>query len=230
MPAVPSPSRSRSQDVAVLLSGGLDSSVALHWAASTHHVVLALSFDYGSKHASHELACATQQAQALGIEHHIIDIKHLSQFLKSSLLEGGDNIPDGSYEQGNMSQTVVPFRNGIFLAIAAGIAESHGAQGIVIAAHSGDHDIYPDCREEFMTAMAQAIQQGTYAQLGILRPFIHLSKGEIVKLGHQLHVDFAHTYSCYKGGQIHCGTCATCIERKEAFIQAGILDPTIYAH
>ncbi len=218
------------QDVAVLLSGGLDSSVALYWAHKHHRVKLALSFDYASNHAKRELECAAYQANALGIEHRIIDISSISAHLKSALLSGADTIPDGQYDVEGMKQTVVPFRNGIFLAIAAGIAESHDASGLVIAAHSGDHSIYPDCREEFMSAMSSAIQHGTYAQLHILRPFIDVDKIGIARLGHELGVDFAHTYSCYKGGENHCGTCSTCLERKEAFRQAGIPDPTVYLH
>ncbi len=128
-----------------------------------------------------------------------------------------------------MKQTVVPFRNGIFLSIAAGVAESCGAQQLVIAAHSGDHSIYPDCREEFMAAMTEAVRLGTYAGLGILRPFIRTSKGGIAAMGHELGVDFSRTYSCYKGGPVHCGACSTCVERREAFREAGIPDPTVYA-
>lgn len=216
------------EKVTVLLSGGLDSSAALHWAAKNYNVPLALSFDYGSKHATHELECAAWQAQSLGIEHRVIDIRPISAHLKSALLENGGDIPDGHYEDDNMHQTVVPFRNGIFLAIAAGIAESHECGNLVIAAHSGDHSIYPDCREDFMAAMTTAISAGTYAGISIIRPFIHMGKDEIVRLGTDLGLDFSHTYSCYKGGSLHCGTCATCMERKEAFLSSGIIDPTPY--
>ena len=139
-------------ETAVLLSGGLDSSVALHWAHRNHRVRVALSFDYASNHAERELKCAAWQAASLGIEHRVIDISSISSHLKSALLSGADDIPDGSYDEELMKQTVVPFRNGIFLSIAAGVAESCGAQQLVIAAHSGDHSIYPDCREEFMAA------------------------------------------------------------------------------
>ena len=213
---------------AVLLSGGLDSTTALHWAHRHHEVVCALSFNYGSNHAAQELACARWQAEALGIPYRPIDISVLAQHLSSALLSGADAIPTGEYDEENMKQTVVPFRNGIFLAIAAGIAESCGAEGLVIAAHSGDHALYPDCREDFMEAMGQAIQRGTYANLQILRPFIHSSKAEIAAAGAELGVDFAHTYSCYCGGAQHCGLCATCQERKAAFAAAGIPDPTEY--
>lgn len=217
-------------NVAVLLSGGLDSTTALHWAHANHQVVCALAFDYGSNHAARELACARWQAEHLGIPYHQIDITAISQHLSSALLSGADAIPTGDYAEENLKQTVVPFRNGIFLAIAAGIAESNGAEAIVIAAHNGDHALYPDCREDFMAAMADAIRLGTYAQLQILRPFIHNTKAEITATGAALGVDFAHTYSCYKGTPRHCGQCATCRERKESFLAARIPDPTTYAN
>ena len=128
-----------------------------------------------------------------------------------------------------MKQTVVPFRNGILLAIGAGYAESIGARALLIAAHAGDHAIYPDCREEFMRAQAEAIRLGTYAGIEILRPFIERDKAWIARRGHDLGVDFAKTWSCYKGATIHCGVCGTCVERREAFILAGLRDPTVYA-
>lgn len=214
--------------VAVLLSGGLDSTTALHWAHHHHEVVCALSFDYGSNHARHELACARWQAESLGIPYHEIDLRSISAHLQSALLSGADAIPTADYAEDNLKQTVVPFRNGIFLAIAAGIAESNGAEGIVIAAHGGDHALYPDCREDFMAAMASAISLGTYAELQILRPFIAADKAEITAAGAELGVDFAHTYSCYCGREKHCGQCATCRERREAFAAAGVEDPTQY--
>ncbi len=213
----------------VLLSGGVDSSTALHWANREHETLAALAFDYGSNHAVRELACARAQAAALGIPLRIIDLRVLAPHLSSSLLSGADAIPTGDYAEANMRSTVVPFRNGIFLAIAAGIAESSGANSLVIAAHSGDHAIYPDCREPFMAAMAEAIRLGSYAQLQILRPFIDMDKAQIVSLGARLGVDFSRTYSCYCGGEEHCGVCATCRERRAAFIAAGVPDPTVYA-
>jgi 7-cyano-7-deazaguanine synthase len=129
-----------------------------------------------------------------------------------------------------MKQTVVPFRNGIMLAIATGLAESRNAHGLVIAAHSGDHAIYPDCRESFMLAMADAMKHGTYPGIQLLRPFIATDKAGIASLGHSLGLDFSRTWSCYKGGPTHCGTCGTCTERREAFALANLPDPTTYAH
>ncbi|MBE6418762.1 MAG: 7-cyano-7-deazaguanine synthase QueC [Akkermansiaceae bacterium] len=214
--------------VAVLLSGGLDSTTALYWAHNHHEVVCALSFDYGSNHAAKELACARWQAEKLGIPYHEIDLRSVSAHLQSALLNGAEAIPTADYAEENLKQTVVPFRNGIFLAIAAGIAESNGAQAIVIAAHGGDHALYPDCREDFMAAMASAISLGTYAELQILRPFINNTKAEITAMGAAMGVDYAHTYSCYCGGEQHCGQCATCRERKESFTAACIEDPTVY--
>ena len=214
--------------VAVLLSGGLDSTTALYWAHTHHEVVCALSFDYGSNHAAQELACARYQAEKLGIPYHEIDLRAVSAHLQSALLSGADAIPTADYAEDNLKQTVVPFRNGIFLAIAAGIAESNAAEGIVIAAHGGDHALYPDCREDFMQAMASAISRGTYAELQILRPFINNSKDEITAIGAALGVDFEHTYSCYCGREKHCGLCATCRERKDSFANSGVADPTLY--
>ncbi len=214
--------------VAVLLSGGLDSTTALHWAKHHHDVVAAFSFDYGSNHGAQELNCARRQAQALGVPYRELDLRPIFRNMASSLLSGAEAIPTGEYAEENMKSTVVPFRNGIFLAIAAGMAESMGADALVIAAHSGDHDIYPDCRADFMAAMGRAISLGTYAGLQVLSPFIDCDKAAIAAAGAELGVDFSLTYSCYKGGATHCGLCATCRERKDAFQRAGIPDPTTY--
>ncbi len=212
----------------VLLSGGVDSVTALHWACREHEPLAALSFRYGSNHEERELACAEYQARVLGIPHRVIDLSSIALHLSSALLSGAAAIPSGDYEEENMRATVVPFRNGIFLSIAAGVAESCGAQGVVIAAHAGDHALYPDCREPFMQAMEQAMEQGSYAKIQLLRPFIGMSKVQIVKLGAELGVDFSQTYSCYCGGEKHCGRCSTCRERRAAFAAADVEDPTAY--
>jgi 7-cyano-7-deazaguanine synthase len=212
----------------VLLSGGMDSVTALHLAAREHEVVGCVSFDYGSKHNPREIPMAAWQARQVGAKHDVISLAFVNQLFVSDLLQSGGDIPEGHYAADNMKRTVVPFRNGIMLSIACGLAESRGAEGLVIAAHSGDHAIYPDCREPFMRAMADAMRQGTYARIELLRPFMDCDKAEIVRRGAKLGIDFAHTWSCYKGGDIHCGKCGTCVERREAFLRAGVPDPTVY--
>lgn len=214
--------------VVVLVSGGMDSVTALHAAAREHEVVAGLSFDYGSKHNHRELPFAAWHCDQLGAKHEIVRLDFIDRLFQSDLLKSGGEIPEGHYEAENMKQTVVPFRNGILLAIGAGYAESVGAAGLVIAAHSGDHAIYPDCRESFMEPMARAVREGTYAGIEILRPFIDLRKEGIAAVGAGLGVDFARTWSCYKGGDRHCGKCGTCVERREAFALAGLEDPTDY--
>lgn len=224
------PTRTRpALSVVVLASGGMDSTTALYQATQTHHVVGALSFHYGSKHNAREIPYARYHCKKLGIPHQVIRLGFMDRLFQSALLASGGEIPDGRYEPQNMHQTVVPFRNGILLAIAAGYAESIGAKGLVIAAHSGDHALYPDCRENFMRAMEQAIRYGTYAQLTLLRPFIDCDKSQIVQQGMALGIDYSKTWSCYKGQKIHCGTCGTCLERKAAFRTLGQIDPTHYA-
>ncbi len=212
----------------VLLSGGMDSVTALYHAAAEHEVTDALSFDYGSKHNHREIPFARLHAEKLGVRHTVIPLGFIGEHFASDLLQSGGAIPDGHYEHESMKRTVVPFRNGIMLSIAAGFAESCGAEALVIAAHAGDHAIYPDCREPFMHAMAEAIRSGTYAGVQVLRPFIAMNKAQIAARGAALGVDFANTWSCYKGGAVHCGTCGTCVERREAFQLAGLVDPTDY--
>ncbi|MFQ3577514.1 MAG: 7-cyano-7-deazaguanine synthase QueC [Verrucomicrobiia bacterium] len=216
--------------VVVLLSGGIDSVTLLHHCASGHHVVAALGFHYGSKHNNRELPFAEWQATQLGVPFHQVPLDFVARHFSSHLLASGGSIPEGHYEEATMRQTVVPFRNGIMLAIAAGFAESVGAQAVAIAAHSGDHAIYPDCRETFLQAMTAAIAHGTYEGIEILRPFVHLTKSEIVSRGTALGVDFSRTWSCYVGGERHCGRCGTCVERREAFLLANQPDPTEYLH
>ncbi len=215
--------------VVVLLSGGMDSVSAFYQAMEENEVISALSFDYGAKHNLREIPFAAYHCRNFDVEHQTIRLDFIGDLFKSDLLKSGGQIPDGHYEEDAMKKTVVPFRNGIMLSIAAGFAESRAANGLVIAAHAGDHAIYPDCREEFMKSMANAIRLGTYAQVQLLRPFIAMTKADIVARGNALGVDFSQTWSCYKGGAQHCGTCGTCVERREAFMSAGLADPTLYA-
>jgi len=214
--------------VVVLVSGGMDSVTALYHADDEYDVVGALSFDYGSKHNHREIPFAADHCARLGVPHRVIKLSFINELFASSLLQSGGAIPDGHYEELSMKQTVVPFRNGIMLSISGGYAESVDANGLVIAAHAGDHAIYPDCRETFMKAMGDAIRLGTYTEVQLLRPFIRLTKAHIAARGHELGVDFSKTWSCYKGRDIHCGTCGTCVERREAFKVAGLGDPTVY--
>jgi 7-cyano-7-deazaguanine synthase len=206
----------------------MDSTVALYETRRRHEVLAGLSCDYGSKHNHREIPLAALHCKRLKISHQTIRLDFISELFASDLLRSGGDIPDGHYEEENMRQTVVPFRNGIMLAAAAGLAESVGAEAVVIGAHRGDHAIYPDCREDFMAAMGDAIAKGTYAGIRILRPFIAADKADIVRRGIVLGVDFSQTWSCYKGGERHCGACGTCVERREAFIVADVPDPTDY--
>ena len=152
----------------------------------------------------------------------------MSDYFKSSLLDGADAIPEGSYADENMKSTVVPFRNGIMLSIAAGIAESEGLKYVMIANHGGDHSIYPDCRPEFVSAMSEATKAGTYPGIEVLAPYTELTKTDIARKGRELGIDYSETWSCYKGGDLHCGKCGTCVERREALRDAGIEDTTEY--
>jgi 7-cyano-7-deazaguanine synthase len=211
------------KDIVILYSGGMDSSVALYQYAS--QIRLAVSFDYGSKHNKKEIEYAALNCKLLNIEHRVVDIDFNKMGFVSSLLQSGGDIPNGHYEDDTMRSTVVPFRNGIMLSIATGIAESMDCDKILICNHAGDHAIYPDCRENFIESMSQAISYGTYNQAKILAPFTNLSKREIASIGNEVRVPFENTYSCYNGQKVHCGTCGTCTERKEALMG---FDPTVY--
>ena len=189
------------KDSVIVVSGGMDSITLLY--EKKDEIALGISFDYGSNHNHNELPLAAMHCQRLGIAHVVIPLGFMHQYFKSSLLESGASIPDGSYDEDNMKSTVVPFRNGIMLAVAAGIAESNGLTKVLIANHGGDHTIYPDCRPEFIAAMDAAVESGTFANVHVVAPST-------------------------KGGDVHCGTCGTCVERKEALREAGIEDNTKY--
>lgn len=210
----------------IVLSGGMDSVTLLH--QYRERIALAVTFDYGSNHNAREIECAQYQCAQLEIEHLVIPLDFMGRYFKSSLLSGADAIPEGHYEDENMKSTVVPFRNGIMLSVACGLAESRDLRHVLIANHGGDHAIYPDCRGGFIDAMSSAMREGTYEHIDILAPYTDIDKTEIARIGHHLGIDYSHTYSCYKGGERHCGRCGTCVERKEAFRLAGIQDPTDY--
>lgn len=214
------------KDGIIVLSGGMDSVTMLHEFAS--EIKVAVSFDYGSKHNAKEIPFAALHCQQLGIQHIVIPLDFMTRYFKSSLLMGGEDIPEGNYDDENMKSTVVPFRNGIMLSVAAGLAESHGLKRLFIANHFGDHAIYPDCRAGFIKAMSEAVSEGTYEHIRIEAPYTGISKTDIAKRGAKLGINYAETWSCYKGGEKHCSKCGTCMERKEAFRAAGLTDPTIY--
>lgn len=210
----------------IIVSGGMDSITLLY--ARKEDIALAVTFDYGSNHNKREAELAKWHCEKLGIEHIIIPLEFMHQYFKSSLLQGADAVPEGHYADENMKSTVVPFRNGIMLAIACGLAESRGLGSVFIANHAGDHAIYPDCRATFIESMSEAMAYGTYEHIKVEAPFTSLTKSDIAHIGAELGVDYSKTYSCYKGGEKHCGKCGTCVERKEAFALAGIDDPTEY--
>lgn len=214
------------KDSVIVVSGGMDSITLLY--DKKEEIALAVTFDYGSKHNAREIEWAKVHCGRLGIRHIVIKLDFMQKYFTSSLLEGGDEIPEGHYADENMKSTVVPFRNGIMLSVAAGIAESNGLKKILIANHGGDHTIYPDCRPEFIGAMDRAIANGTYEDVRIDAPYTNITKGDIAKIGKRLGIDYSETWSCYKGGERHCGKCGTCIERKEAMALAGIDDRTEY--
>lgn len=214
------------KDSVIIVSGGLDSITLLYDKAET--IALAVSFDYGQNHGAKELPFAAHHCRKLGIPHITIPLSFMHRYFKSSLLDGAEAIPEGHYAEENMKSTVVPFRNGIMLAIATGIAESHGLKRVYIANHGGDHTIYPDCRPDFIQAMDGAATAGTFVNVRIEAPYTNITKADIVRRGTALGVDYSKTWSCYKGSNVHCGKCGTCVERKEAFLEAGVKDPTEY--
>lgn len=210
----------------IILSGGMDSVTLLY--DKKDEIAVAVTFDYGSNHNKREEEFAKYHCNELGIEHIIIPLTFIHDYFKSSLLEGASAIPDGHYEDETMKSTVVPFRNGIMLSVACGLAESRELEKVLIANHFGDHAIYPDCRKGFIDAMSEAMKCGTYKGITIDAPYTTITKTDTAKIGKSLGIDYSKTYSCYKGGEKHCGKCGTCVERKEALRDAGIEDPTEY--
>lgn len=193
-----------------------------------HRIALAVTFDYSSNHNAREIPFARLHCERLGIEHIVIPLDFMARYFHSALLQGNDAVPLGHYAEENMRSTVVPFRNGIMLSIAVGLAESRGLQHVMMANHSGDHTIYPDCRPQFVEAMSEAARTGTFPGITLICPFTHLTKGQIAARGRELGIDYAKTWSCYRGGEHHCGRCGTCVERREALAEAGIQDSTVY--
>ena len=210
----------------IIVSGGMDSITLLY--DHKDEIALGISFDYGSNHNAREIPFAKIHCERLGIKHITINLDFMHQYFKSSLLDGAEAIPEGHYADDNMKSTVVPFRNGIMLSIAIGIAESNNLDQVFIANHGGDHTIYPDCRPEFINAIDAAATAGTYNNVKVVAPYTKITKSDIARIGKKLGIDYTETWSCYKGCEVHCGKCGTCVERKEALAEAGIEDKTIY--
>lgn len=212
----------------VSLSGGLDSAVALAYAKSLGHELLAYGFCYGSKHNKYENEAAANVAEHYHVPFRLIDLSGVFKGFKSDLLLSGGAIPEGHYEAESMKATVVPCRNLIFASILAGLAESEGADSILLGVHAGDHHIYPDCRPDFVGLLDAAIGRATSEKVQIEAPLLHINKSVIVKMGHELGVPFHLTRTCYTDGPIACGRCGSCQERLEAFALNRLRDPLEY--
>lgn len=228
MTELPSP-----RHAVVIASGGLDSTTVAFWLADRGSRLTLLSFDYGQRHRK-ELDYARRIAGRLGAPHEVVDLSGLGRLLTgSALTDRAIEIPNGHYTAETMRSTVVPNRNAIMLSIAVGAAVAGGADAVAFGAHSGDHAVYPDCRRSFFDLFAETARAGNEGHLAegfeLLAPFIDLTKADIVETGRQVGVPFEDTWSCYRGGELHCGMCGTCVERIEAFSLAGVEDPTEYA-
>lgn len=219
--------------VVAVISGGLDSGVLAYHLRADGWQLRLVSFDYGQRHAV-ELDFARALAGSLEVRHDVIDLRSAGALLSgSALTDESVEVPDGHYSDESMRSTVVANRNAIFAMVATGVAVAEGAGAVALGIHAGDHPIYPDCRPPFVDAaerLARVANEGFVPEsFRLLAPFIAWSKADIVKRGDELGVPFATTWSCYRGGDVHCGTCGTCVERREAFELAGVADPTIYA-
>ncbi|WDT53519.1 7-cyano-7-deazaguanine synthase QueC [Streptomyces sp. G7(2002)] len=217
----------------VIASGGLDSTATAYLLAGQGASVSMLSFDYGQRHRR-ELHSAAVIASRLGVRHDVVDLTSVTKLLGgSALTDSTVDVPDGSYNDTTMRATVVPNRNAIMLEIGAAAAVAAGADAVAFGAHSGDHFIYADCRPDFFQKIERSIRAGNEGLLAdgfrLLAPFLHVTKADIVQAAAELKVPFELTWSCYRGGEVHCGTCGTCTERREAFSLAGVCDPTPYA-
>lgn len=204
----------------VLFSGGIDSTTALFWSLQ-NSPTQAVIFAYPSRHNAQEVKHALHICKNHAITHHVLDLHQLFLHFKSTLLGQGD-IPHGTYTDKNIKDLIIPFRNGIFLSAASGLAQSIGAEAVILANHAGDHPLYPDCSLDFIEKMNAAIVSGTNKSVRILSPFCTLDKADIVKIGLNLGIDYQQTYSCYEGGIRHCNLCPTCLESLDAFKRNGI--------
>jgi len=211
-----------------IFSGGLDSTCLFTEMIKAKFEIECLGFAYGSKHNDKEIGAAHEIAAYFAVKYQVIPIPFISKFFKSDLLLTGGDVPEGHYQDENMSRTVVPLRNGIMAMIAAGYACSIGYDHVSLGIHSGDHAIYPDCRPEFAQDLNMAILTGTENKVGLYTPYIGFDKSVILKRGYEVGVPDFLTWTCYKGGDLHCGVCGACVERLEAYNKLGISDPVKY--
>ncbi|MGB0937988.1 MAG: 7-cyano-7-deazaguanine synthase QueC [Colwellia sp.] len=216
-----------SEKVVVIYSGGMDSFTVLNRALKDGKTVYALSFDYGQRHVK-ELLCAAKVCKDLNIPHKVIDISAINQLLAGSSLTDDIAIPEGEYEVANMKSTVVPNRNMILLSLAVGYAVSVGASQVYYGAHAGDHNIYPDCRPEFVQKMNDVCQIANYESIEIFSPYLNVSKTAILTDGISMGLDYSDTWTCYNGRDKACGKCGACQERLQAFSENGQTDPIVY--
>lgn len=213
----------------VVCSGGLDSVTLAHRVAAAGDLAALVTVDYGQRHRK-ELDFAARAGQRLGVPHEVVDLSGLGRHLAGSALTDDVAVPEGHYAADNMAVTVVPNRNPILFAIAFGMASARGWDRVAAAVHGGDHFVYPDCRPAFVAAFAEMEARALegMGEVAFHTPFLEWSKADIVAEGARLEVPFAETWSCYRGGDTHCGRCGTCVERREAFHRAGVADPTAY--
>jgi 7-cyano-7-deazaguanine synthase len=213
-----------------VLSGGMDSTVLAYYATSVYECVDLVSVDYGQRHWI-ELRHAARTAAHLEARHDVVDLSGVRKLLGgSALTDDKVDVPHGHYAAQSMADTVVPNRNATLISVAYMAAVSRKADSVLIGVHTGDHFVYPDCRPDFVTELDQALSTGNegYGQVKLLAPFVHNSKTDICRLGDTLDVRWTDTWSCYQGGARHCGRCGTCVERREAFRDAAVNDPTEY--
>lgn len=219
----------------LLLSGGLDSSSLALAPPEGFDIRWAVSANYGQKHAMLETQAADTVARVANIKHKILNLCGLEDlFSDSALVDPERDVPEGHYEDETMRETVVPNRNMILLSAAIAFAIKVGARAVLCGAHQGDHAIYPDCRPGFFLGMTTAAMFCHYTPVLVVAPYVGMTKAEIVNQAAARMKDPSLlsilTYSCYKGGEIHCGRCGTCTERKEAFQKAGVEDKTLYQY
>jgi 7-cyano-7-deazaguanine synthase len=213
-----------------VFSGGIDSTVLLCQLLANGDDVRAVSIDYGQRHGARELEAASRIAAVEGVPHDVVDVSGLAALLPgSSQTDPSVAVPLGHYADPSMRASIVPNRNMILLSAAAAICLAHGGEAVVYGAHAGDSDVYPDCREVFAGALDVALQLCDHRPVRLERPFVNLTKSDIVKKGVYLGAPLEMTWSCYVGGSVHCGNCGTCFERREAFAANNYDDPTEYS-